>query len=224
MKHGLRIMNAVKFIVPIAVVFFYFSCTSENKVQQQQPDTSKNIVKRDHNAAAQKSTDRDQIITEIKRFKAAVATKNKTEILSFFEFPLADSSVNFFEVDSVFDQKRKLNDGAITKGMFAGSFNRIYEMTDMVAFNDLFADMDLELLKSQHSLKKEKKPKNDGCYYIYLISIKNDLVYFQYGTNSNDDYRESHPDEAEVCDEYAQMWTFRFDGKRLKFLTHRIAG
>ena len=203
---------------------FCFSCNNQNKLAEQDVDTIENTVKVDTNFVAPKPTDRDQLMLEIERFKKAFTTKNKTEILSFFNFPLVGSSVNFFEVDSLFDEKRKNNDGTITKEMFSGRFNRIYEMTDMVEFNDLFANMNLELLRNQDNIKKEKRSKNEGCYYIYMISIKNDLVYFQYGTNSNDDYRKSHPDEEEICDEYAQMWTFKFDGQKLKFLTHRIAG
>ncbi len=137
---------------------------------------------------------------------------------------MADTAVNFFEVDSLFDEKRRSNGGEITKEMFSGSFNRIYEMTDMLEFNTLFADVNLGLLRNQDQIKREKRPPNDGCFYIYLIAIKNDLVYFQYGTNSSDDYRKAHPDEEEICDEFAQMWTFKFDGEKLKFLTHRIAG
>lgn len=37
--------------------------------------------------------------------------KNKTEILSFFKFPLEDTSVSLFKVDSLFDAKRKLRGG-----------------------------------------------------------------------------------------------------------------
>ncbi|MEO5911627.1 MAG: hypothetical protein ABIP95_12110 [Pelobium sp.] len=210
------------YLIPMILIFI--SCNSDKKNTQHNTDTVKNVIKADTISIVPKANNRENIISEIKRFRSAMTTKNRNEILSFFDFPLADTAVNFFEVDSVFDQKRKLHDGAITKEMFAGSFDRIYDMTDMLEFNNLFADMDLELLKDENSIKKEKRPPNDGCYYIYLISIKNNLVYFQYGTNSSDDYRKTHPDEEEVCDEYAQMWTFKFDGKHLKFLKHRIAG
>ena len=217
------------YIAILIICLVYISCAGEGKkkevlVDTTKVDTTSIVAKTDGVILPSGGIDRNKVILEIARFKQAINSKNKAEIMSFFNFPLEGSSVNFFEVDSLFDQKRTLNNGAITKEMFSGSFNRIYEMTGMVEFKDLFAAMNLELLKSQDNIKKEKRPKDDGCYYIYMISIKNDLVYFQYGTNSNDDYRKSHPDEEEICGEYAQMWTFKFDGKKLKFLTHRIAG
>ncbi|WP_133263219.1 hypothetical protein [Pedobacter changchengzhani] len=200
------------------------SCTQTVKEKVKVSDLKDTATVLSPGIEPQTDNNREKIISEIKKFRSAMTTKNKTEILSFFDFPLADSMVNFFEVDSLFDRKRKTNGGEITKEMFSGSFNRIYEMTDMLEFNNLFADVNLGLLRNQDQIKNEKRPPNDGCYYIYIIAIKNDLVYFQYGTNSSDEYRKTHPDEEEVCDEYAQMWTFIFDGEKLKFLTHRIAG
>jgi len=66
--------------------------------------------------------------------------------------------------------------------------------------------------------------KDEGCYHLYAIHIKNNEINISCGTNSNDDYRKAHPDEKEICDEYAQMWTFKFEDNKMKFLKHRIAG
>lgn len=167
---------------------------------------------------------REKLISELNEFNDAVAKKDKTKILRFFNFPLADSNVNFFEVDSVFDAKRKMNNGNIDKEMFYDSFDLIYQQNEWIEFNNLFKYINPSKLKTQDNLNYTNKIKDDGCLYFYSIQVKNDNVFLQYGTNSNDDYLEKHPDEEEICGEYAQMWTFKFDGAKLKFLKHRTAG
>lgn len=213
-----------KYLFLILASLVCLSCTSESKKVTHNTDAIKGVVKTDTIAVESKVDHRDQIISEIERFKNAINAKNKVQILSFFNFPLADISVSFFEVDSAFDAKRKLNDGKITKETFVGSFDKIYELAEMKEFKNIFSELDLIQLKIGDNYRKELRPVGDGCYYIYKISIEGDLVYMQYGTNSNDDYRKIHPEEEEICDEFAHMWTFKFDGNRLYFLTHRVAG
>ena len=153
----------------------------------------------------------------------AIAKKDKVKLLNFFDFPLSDSTVNFFEVDLVFDAKRKLNDG-ITMEMFNESFDKIYEQTDMPEFNNLFRYLNTNDLEHKDHINYKQKVKGDVCVYLYSITIKENKVYFNYGTNFNDDYRKTHPDEEDICEEYAQSWMFVFNGKHLKFVRHRIAG
>lgn len=207
----------------IALSIILLSCNSGSGVKTKtevKPDT---ISVSQSNKNADSTDKRESIISELNKFSDAVAKKDKATILSFFNFPLADSSVNFFEVDSVFDAKRKLNNG-ITKEMFAHSFNTIYQQTDMTELNNLFKNLNTNDLHVKDKIDFTHKLYDDGCYYLYSIQINNDEVLISYGTNSNDDYRKAHPDEEEVCDEYAQMWIFRFDGNKLKFIKHRIAG
>ena len=200
------------------------SCHTDPKEKlkaEGKPDTA-GIVK--PNQSPESITEREKIILELNKFSDAVAKKDKSVILSFFDFPLADSTVNFFEVDSVFDAQRSVNNGAITEKMFDKSFNTIYDRTDMIEFNNLFNHLNTNDLEKKDKIDFANKVKNDGCYYLYSIQIKNNEIYISYGTNSNDDYRKRHPDEEEICDEYAQMWTFKFENNKMKFLKHRIAG
>lgn len=167
---------------------------------------------------------RAALIEELSKFGSAVERKNKAEILSYFTFPLADTAVNFFEVDSLFDKQRQEHNGAITRSMFLNSFDSIYTLTEMNEFNNLFKAVDVNELKTKDEISKEVHSKNEGCYYIYSIRVSGDEVTMQYGTNTDKDYLETHPDQGEVCAEYAAFWVFKFDGKKIKFLKHQIAG
>ena len=120
----------------ISIIFL--SCHPDRREKQKaevKPDIGA-IVKPNQNPAS--ITDREKIIIELNKFSDAIAQENKSVILSFFDFPLADSTVNFFEVDSIFDAERGVNNGAITKKMFANSFKTIYEKTDMFELINLF--------------------------------------------------------------------------------------
>ncbi|WP_156166690.1 hypothetical protein [Pedobacter sp. BMA] len=164
------------------------------------------------------------LITELGKFRDAIAKKDKEQILSFFTFPLADTAVNFFEVDSLFDKQRQEHHGAITRNMFLKSFGSIYTLTEMDEFNNLFKAVDLKELKVKDEISKEVHAKNEGCYFIYSITVRGNEVTLQYGTNTDAEYLKAHPDEGEVCGEYAAIWIFKFDGKNIRFLKHQIAG
>lgn len=200
------------------------SCHTDRREKQKaeiKPDTAA-VVK--SNQSPESNSERGKIIMELNKFSDAIAKEDKTVFLSFFDFPLADSTVNFFEVDSIFDAERGVNNGAITKKMFANSFKTIYEKTDMIELNYLFNHLNTNDLEKKDRISFEHKVKDEGCYHLYSIQIKNNEINISYGTNSNDDYRKAHPDEEEICDEYAQMWTFKFEDHKMKFLKHRIAG
>ena len=168
---------------------------------------------------------REGLITAIQALTQAMAKKDKSAILSHFNFPLADSSVNFFEVDSIFDAKRVANDGAITRAMFDDSFASIYEKTEMAEFKNLVKFLKVGDLADKNDISYDHIIKDDGCYYFYGIAINSsNEVRLSYGTNSNDVYRQSHPDEEEICSEFGVAWIFKFDGKKLQFLKHQIAG
>lgn len=204
----------------IIVLLGFCSCKQKVKVSDSTDTTTVLLPVQ----KPQTTNDREKIIVELNKFSDAIAKKDRSAILSFFNFPLADSTVNFFEVDSVFDAKRKLSNGAITKEMFSNSFETIYERTEMNEFNTLFNHINTNDLAKKSHIDYTKKAKDDGCIYLYGITIKGNDVYLNYGTNSNDDYRETHPDEEEVCGEYGVSWEFKFDGEKLKFFKHRIAG
>ncbi|WP_316797766.1 hypothetical protein [Pedobacter frigidisoli] len=175
---------------------------------------SKNIV----------SNPRAILIAELGRFSSAIAKKDKQEILSYFTFPLTDTSVNFFEVDSLFDKQRQEHHGAITHSMFLNSFDSIYTLTEMNEFNNLFKTVDVNGLKTKDEISKEVHSKNEGCYFIYSITVRGNEVILKYGTNTDAEYMKAHPDEGEVCGEYAAIWIFKFDRQKISFLKHQIAG
>ena len=164
------------------------------------------------------------LIAELSKFSSAVSRKNKEEILSYFTFPLADTAVSFFEVDSLFDKQRQEHNGAITHSMFLNSFDSIFSLTEMNEFNNLFKAVDLNGLKTKDEISKEVHSKNEGCYYIYSVSISGSEVTLQYGTNTDDEYLKAHTDEGEVCGEYAAIWVFKFEGEKIRFLKHQVAG
>lgn len=205
-------------ILSISMLLMLAACQNKNERKPAKAVVTDTVEKKEMR------NEREIIITELSKLKTAFAQKDKESILSYFNFPLADSSVNFFEVDSVFDKQRLENNGAITRGMFANAFDKIYTFTEMNEFNKLFKLLDIEELKDRDEISKDVHIKNDGCYYIYNIRIKGRKVMLQYGTNSDREYREAHPDEEEVCSEYAMMWAFELKGNKLKFLEHRIAG
>jgi len=211
-----------KFLLIVATVGLW-SCTQtvkEKSTTSNANDTAK-VSLADNQP--QIADSREKIIAELNKLSNAIAKKDKSVILSFFEFPIADSAVNFFEVDTVFDAKRQSN-AEITKEMFSNSFNNIYELTEMAELNALFKYLNTaDLIKKSH-IDYTKETEDDGCSYLYGITIKGMEVYLNYGTNSNDSYRKKHPDEEEVCSEYGVNWGFKFDGEKLKFFQHRIAG
>jgi len=207
----------------IVVIVGLWSCTQtvkEKSTVSNAKGTTKVLL---GDTDPQVADSRKRIIAELNKLSSAIAKKDKSVILSFFNFPLADSTVNFFEVDTVFDAKRQAN-GEITKEMFSNSFNNLYELTDMAELNALFKYLNTaDLMKKSH-IDYTKEVEDDGCIYLYGISIKGIEVYLNYGTNSSDSYRKKHPDEEEVCSEYGVSWGFKFDGEKLKFFQHRIAG
>ena len=207
----------------IIVILGLLSCTQTVKEKVKVSDLKDSTSVLSADIEPQFNNNRENIIIEINNLSDAIAKKDKATLLNFFDFPLSDSIVNFFEVDRIFDAKRKLNDG-ITMEMFNESFDKIYEQTDMPEFNNLFRYLNTNDLEHKDHINYKQKVKDDCCVYLYSITIKENEVYFNYGTNFNDDYRKTHPDEEDICDEYAQNWMFVFNGKHLKFVRHRIAG
>ena len=211
-----------KNILILLLSLFFCAC---NQTDERKHPTEKKSETVTPSAQTNVVTKREKLIGEIKTLMQAMAEKDKPAILAYFNFPLADSSVNFFEVDPIFDAARKANNDRITKAMFDNSFASIYQKTEMREFKNLIKFLKINNLKNQDSVNYDNIIKGDGCYYFYSISVDHhDEVTLTYGTNSNDEYRKSHPDEEEICSEYAVAWTFKFDGKALHFLKHRIAG
>lgn len=213
-----------KQILPIFFAVAFIACNEDKKPTKtttNRVDTVQ-IIKEDQPAEA--PTGKERLIAELDKFKLAVETKNKTELAGFFNFPVADSSLMINDINAEFDRQRIENGNKITKDMFNDNFERLYEYWDFEEFKSLFEFLKPSELSGKNKLEYVYRPKNEGCYFMYHIDVKGNEVTMSYGTNTNNEYRDSHPDEAEVCGEYFSAWVFDWNGKKLTFKKQIIAG
>jgi hypothetical protein len=176
----------------------------------------KNILQNRGNTPARQE-ERKKIIAELKSLRNAFTSKEKIGISKFFNFPLADSVIFLSGIDSVLDVQLKINRNEVVEKMFQEHITRIYEYLQMEQFGKLFQNLNVDSLYNKNRLTREIHHKNMGCYNIYQIIIEGTEVTLFYGTNSDRSYMTRHPDEVEVCAEHSSIWTFLFDGKKLRF-------
>ncbi|MBB6273634.1 hypothetical protein HDF26_004094 [Pedobacter cryoconitis] len=213
-------MNKSVYFILLFVAFFV-SCSPDSGSGKNSADSAMDQTQRDqHDDAGKKKL----IIAELKQMQQAFADKDVSRIEKYFSFPLADTTLSLYEINEDFDLARKANDGHISKELFVKNFNDIYDYFQMGGFSDLFKAVDLSELKGKQELASEHHVKDEGCYTFYRISIEGDTVNLQYGTNSDQTYREAHPDEEEVCGESAFNWVFRLEGNKLRFVREMTAG
>jgi hypothetical protein len=167
---------------------------------------------------------RELIIAELKQMELAFRDKDVNRIEKYFNFPLADTALSLYEVNEDFDLARKANGGKISRDLFIKNFNDIYDYFQMGDFSDLFKAIDLNELKGKNELTSEQHIKDEACYSLYEISIESDTVKLRYGTNTDEKYREAHPDQEEVCGEAAFNWIFKLEGSKLRFVREITAG
>ena len=167
---------------------------------------------------------RELIIAELKQMELAFRDKDVNRIEKYFSFPLADTTLSLYEVNEDFDLARKANGGKISRELFIKNFNDIYDYFQLGDFSDLFKAIDLAELKGKQQLTSEQHVKDEACYSLYEINIEGDTVKLRYGTNSDEKYRETHPDQEEVCGEAAFNWIFKLEGNKLRFVREITAG
>ena len=209
-------------ILLLAFITILAACNNAEKPASA--DSTLNKISVDTVDLHQGPADKEEMLKQLQELKTAFVNKDKNKIASFLTFPLTDSTLVLFDIDSVFDNQRVKNGNLVTRQMFLDHFDRIYDYMNMEGFKDLFKYLDINGLKNKDLLELERRIPTEGCYYMYSIEIKDDEVALHYGTNSNEDYMKAHPDEEMVCGESASMWTFKLTGKKLKLISQMSAG
>jgi hypothetical protein len=83
----------------------------------------------------------------------------------------------------------------------------------------------LARLKDTSAVEADVKTANDVCAQFYSITVEGREITLQYGVYTNDAYRGKHQqDHPAECAEYAAFWVFTFDGEKLLFNRHQVAG
>ncbi|KIO76059.1 hypothetical protein TH53_17155 [Pedobacter lusitanus] len=213
-------MNKLAYFL-LLFVLLSASCNQKNGTGENSSGSAKNKGLQD---AAINPDQRELIVAELKQMQQAFGDKDVNKIEKYFIFPLADSTLSIYEVNEDFDLARKSTGGNISRDLFVKNFNDIYDYFQMGGFSDLFKAVDLDELKSKQEVTSEHHVKDESCYTFYRISIEGDMVNLQYGTNSDQAYREAHPDEEEVCGESAFNWLFKLEGNKLRFIKEMTAG
>lgn len=205
-----------------AIVTILSACNNAEKPVSAIDSTAKISV--DTVDLHQGPVDKGEMIKQLQELKTAFINKDKNKIADFLTFPLTDTTLVLFDIDSVFDNQRIKNGNLVTRQMFMDHFDRIYDYINMEGFLGLFKNLDLNDLKNKDLVELERHIPTDGCYYMYSIQIKDDEVTLNYGTNSNEEYMKAHPEEEMVCGESTSMWTFKLIGKKLKLVRESVAG
>jgi hypothetical protein len=160
--------------------------------------------------------ERKVVIAELKRWQHALTTHNKSEILSFFQFPISTNQL-FIDPSEHFAADIEKNNKRISRQVFTENMERIWEYYGIEdEFTRFFEYMPLDSLQFTSVLEKEVHIKNDDCYYIYSVHIEEQKVHLRLGTNTNREVAEASEDE-EVCSEYTSFWTFKIKNKQLLF-------
>lgn len=169
------------------------------------------------------------MIQELKRIKAAFASRDKERIADIFPFPIPDSVMGTIEYDSTALKEFNEKGGRTTREMFIKYFDENYKYLQMEQINELFKYLDIDKLNHADTLTHEVRSKKEPCYKYYEIHVSEDAVTFIFGTNGNSEYvdpeKKSNDDETigDEC-EFASFWTFKFDGKKLHFDHQTSAG
>lgn len=170
---------------------------------------------------------RPLLIKELKDIKAALASKDKEKIAGIFEFPVADTALNIYLDDTKYLEDLKKNGDKTTKPLFLKYFKKYYEYMGMEGMNRLFKYINVDGLMQKDSLFHEVRSVKEPCYTGYEVYVEKDMVTLTYRSNTNQNYSSKRAEDDEgfgdEC-EYAYIWEFRFDGKKLHFMRYMFAG
>jgi hypothetical protein len=180
----------------------------------------------DSTQAADKAGPRT-ITDAIVELKTILESRNPQNIAALMDFPLADTVMNMYLDDSVFQKSYQAAGNKLTKALFLKYYDTISKFTYLDQVTEIFKLVPLDSLKYKNELTKEFRDKNDPCLRFYEIEIDQDNVRLSYGTNRNEEYKGKSPEQEETdlagC-EYQVYWIFRFDGNKLKLLHQGAAG
>lgn len=213
-------MNKLAYFL-LLFILISASCNLDSGSGKKAADSAKdNVLQGQKTGPSQ----RELIIAELKQMELAFRDKDVNRIEKYFDFPLADTALSMYEVNEDFDLARKVNGGKISKELFIKNFNDIYDYFQLGDFSDLFKAIDLAELKGKQEVTSEQHIKDEPCYSFYEISMEGNVVKLSYGTNTDEKYREAHPDQEEVCGEAAFSWIFKLEGNKLRFVREITAG
>jgi len=113
--------------------------------------------------------------------------------------------------------------------MFINYFPQVYHDMQLDQLNQLFKYINVDSLNLKDSLVQEVRNSKEPYYRFYHIYIDKDAVTLEFGTNTNENYvdntKKAEDDESFGDErEYASIWWFRFDGKKLHFVKQMAAG
>jgi hypothetical protein len=168
--------------------------------------------------------ERDRLITALQQLQRDMASRNKETIAAYFRFPVDNEVLQLLDVNATFDKQLAANNHMLSRQLFLSSFNDIYENLEMQGFDDVFKNVPLSELKDTAQKQVEARVPDGVCAHFYNITIEGKEVTVQYGVYTSEEQNTTNSTEALECPEYAAFWTFTFDGQKLVFNRHQVAG
>lgn len=213
-------------IFSLAIVITLFSCG----------DTGNNIsVIKDTVANAQLKQAvtpvnvRQLLIEELKSLNLVLSSKDKYQIQPIFNFPLADSAVEFYSEDESFNKDKIASNGLVTDQLFLRHFDIIYRELQIDELQDLFSYLNVDSLREKDKLEYELKNEKQPCSKFYSIGIAGDEVTLHFRTYINtellDKFKGNDDDVVgDTCSEFSAIWLFKITGQKLSFIRRMTAG
>jgi hypothetical protein len=170
---------------------------------------------------------KEVLIRELQHLQKIIASRDKKQIATLFQFPVPDTVMNPFVDDKAFDSAWRANNNLLSQELFDKYFDKMAQGWDLDEFDKVFRHLDPTLLRKSDRLEFKAIKKKEPCYNQYIITYKHDsIVGIMYGVNSNKDYvpkkGESDNDDTSLC-EHDTYWRFVFDGRHLKLLRQQTA-
>jgi len=158
-----------------------------------------------------------KVLSELKKFKIAFASTDKTVTKKYFQSLINDSVIQRLSDDAALDSEGVNTGTSITRKMVEENFVGLYKDLNLDEFKKLFRYISLDSLSFKDKITYEKFYESQGCNYVYEIIIDKNEVQIIYGTNTNEDYANRHSTLPMVCGEHSYIWTFAFNEKHLYF-------
>jgi hypothetical protein len=168
---------------------------------------------------------RERLVQALQQLQQAIATKNKEAIAAYFRFPVASDDLQAFDIGESFDKAVAQNNYQVSQQLFLTHFDALYLNLEMQGMVEMFQNLRVDSLKNTAVKMVEASKPEQVCTHYYSITIEGSEVTLNYGVNTSDECAAKHPDEeVSECPEYAAFWTFSFDGSKLTFNRHQVAG
>lgn len=211
----------------LAIVFLISTILSCNNGADKQPTPGSANATSPGNKELSLSG-RKNLVEEIKRLKVLFTSGNKEKIKSIFQFPLPDSTLAYYLEDKSFDEDKKQSPDFLTEALFDRYYDKISKSIELDRFNAFFEHIPADSLLVKDRVQTEVADKDEPCMQFYDLSYEEGQLSITIGSNHNTNYvnkSKSEEDDSvgDAC-EYAVIWEFTFDGKRLLFKRQTAAG